>query len=101
MKSGNKRNTRLGFFILFLLIWAPYSHSVIFYDSGDPQKNTSAPTGSIASTGWHLQGKWGGFLGTPVASQFFLSAKHVGGAVGDTFEFRGVHYTTTARFDDP
>lgn len=77
-----------------------HAQAVIFFNSGDPDQNTSAPTGSLAVSGWDLQGTWGGFLGTPIAPRYFISAQHVGGAVGDTFVFRGVNYTTTARFAD-
>ena len=73
---------------------------VVLMSTGDPEQNTAAPTGALAGSGWEYQGKWGGFLGTPVAPRYFLSAQHVGGAVGDPFVFRGVTYTTTARFPD-
>ena len=47
------------------------------------------------------EGTWGGFLGTPIAPKYFMTAEHVGGAIGQTFVFHGVPYTTTAMYDDP
>ncbi len=46
-------------------------------------------------------GIWGGYEGTPIGLHHFITARHVGGAVGDTFIFNGTSYTTTAIFDDP
>jgi hypothetical protein len=74
-------------------VWA-----VIFLSTADPAYNTSAPTGSLTNSGWQMQGEWGSFLGTPVAPHFFLTAKHVGGAVGGTFWLNGAPHVTTACF---
>ncbi len=75
--------------------------AVILLGSGDPAYNTTPPTGALAGSGWQYQGTWGGFLGTPIAPQYFIAAHHVGGAVGQTFTFQGLAYTTTAFWDDP
>jgi hypothetical protein len=75
--------------------------AVILYDTGDPTANTSAPTGALADSGWQYEGQFSAFLGTIIASNYFVTAKHIGGSVGDTFTFNGVNYTTTARFPDP
>ncbi|HEX9047449.1 MAG TPA: hypothetical protein VF988_10520 [Verrucomicrobiae bacterium] len=77
------------------------SNAVMLYGSGDPAYNTTPPTGALADSGWQYEGYWGGFLGTPIAPQYFIAAHHVGGAVGQTFSFNGVSYTTTAYWDDP
>jgi len=74
---------------------------ILFYSTADPTHNTNAPTGSLTNSGWQYQGTWGVYLGTPVAPKYFITAAHVGGAVGDRFRFRGVDYTTTGVFDDP
>lgn len=74
---------------------------VILLGSGDPVYNTTPPTGALADSGWQYQGIWGGFLGTPIAPQYFIAAHHVGGSVGQTFSYQGVAYTTTAYWDDP
>ncbi len=67
----------------------------------DPQFNTSEPSGALAGSGWQWQGRWGDFLGTAISSNLFVTAKHVGGQVGDVFTYRGRAYHTHARFDDP
>jgi hypothetical protein len=75
--------------------------AVILYGTGDPTANTSAPAGALAASGWQYEGQFDGFLGTVIASNYFVTAKHIGGGVGDTFNFNGVNYTTTAVFPDP
>src|ERR1043166_439651 len=92
--------------LLGILLWAflpgpMRTRAVIFIASGDPAFNSAKPTGSLANSGWDLQGLWGSFLGTPIAPRYFITASHVGGNVGDTFSFRGVSYITTAVFKDP
>ncbi|HXT42021.1 MAG TPA: hypothetical protein VN887_18575, partial [Candidatus Angelobacter sp.] len=76
-------------------------NAVLVYSTGDPNHNTTAPTGSLANSGWQFEGIWGSFLGTPIAPKYFLTAEHIGGSVGDIFTFNGVQYTTTAVYDDP
>lgn len=86
--------------LLAFAIATQTSNAVILFGSGDPAYNTTAPTGALQDSGWQYQGQWGGVLGTPVAPQYFIAASHVGGAVGQTFVFNGVSYTTTAYWDD-
>ena len=76
-------------------------HAVIFYSTGDPNFNTTPPTGIFADSGWQWAGTWGGFQGTPISPHHFISARHVGGTVGEPFVLGGITYTTTASFDDP
>src|ERR1043166_2974114 len=38
--------------------------------------------------------------GTAIAPNYFITAAHVGGSVGDPFIFHGTSYTTTAGFED-
>jgi hypothetical protein len=72
---------------------------VIFFATGDPQFNTSAPTGRLGASGWDLQGD--AFSGVPIAPNFFITATHLGGNAGDTFRFRGVEYAMIARYHHP
>jgi len=75
---------------------------VLFVSTGDPTFNTTPPTGEYAESGWDLQGTWlNDFLGTPIAPQYFITAKHLNGAVGQPFTFQTTTYTTDAFFDDP
>lgn len=91
----------LGLLLLMALLTAPSAHAILFYSTGDPAYNTNAPEGELAGSGWELQGRWRSWLGTPIAPRYFLTAEHLGGSIGDTFQFQGVTYTTSAFFDDP
>jgi hypothetical protein len=84
----------------FLMLLTPL-RAVVLFGTGDPTANTSAPTGALAGSGWQYEGQLDGFLGTVIASNYFVTAKHIGGSVGETFTFNGVNYTTTAVFPDP
>src|SRR4051812_907555 len=76
------------------------AHAVILYRSAT--RNTSAPTGTNANSGWQWQGNWaGGFTGTPIASQYFITAAHVGGGVGQNIYIAGKNHMTTKVWDDP
>ena len=77
------------------------ARAVIFYSTSDPNFNTSAPTGSLANSGWQWVGIKGDYAATAIGPNYFLSAKHIGGNVGDPFVFDGVTYTTVAYYDDP
>lgn len=77
------------------------SRAVILYGTDDPSVNTTAPAGALAGSGWQYEGQFGGFLGTVIASNYFITAKHIGGSVGQVFTFNGNSYTTTAVFRDP
>jgi hypothetical protein len=91
---------RLGFLFLLLLALTP-ARAVLFDSTGDPAFNTTAPGGALAGSGWQFEGDWLGFIGTPIASNYFITAGHIGGSVGDIFTFGGVPYTTTAMFQSP
>lgn len=83
---------------LFIL-GTDHAHGVILRDS--EMRNTSAPTGPLAGSGWQFEGQWGGFTGTPIAPNYFVTAAHVGGTVGDTFTYNGQSYTTIGVTGDP
>ena len=75
--------------------------ALIFVSSGDVGFNTTPPTGPLEGSGWQYQGGWQGLLGTAIAPNHFITAKHIGGGVGGTFSYQGSSYTTTVRFDHP
>ena len=87
--------------LCFLLATSKPGWAVILYGTSDPSANTTAPTGTLANSGWQYEGQFGSFLGTVIASNYFVTAKHIGGGVGQTFTFNGITYTTTAVFPDP
>lgn len=109
VRSYRWRNVRRDIFV-FLRTWIVAAwvavhglsaQAVIFYSTADPEYNTTAPPADLAGADWALQGVWVGFAGTPVAEQYFITAKHVGAAVGTKFSLGGTEYPTTAFFDDP
>jgi hypothetical protein len=60
--------------------------------------------GSERSKPWRAveSGSINAFMGTPIAPQFFLTAKHLGNLTGQAITFLdSTSYTTTARFVDP
>ena len=80
-------------------VGTPRAWGVLLYSTA--QRNTWAPSGSLWNSGWQYEGRWGAFLGTPIAPRFFITAENVGGSVGQAFTYRGKTYTAKARFDDP
>src|SRR5438067_85648 len=76
-----------------------HARAIILVDK--TYRNKSAPTGTLAGSGWQWQGNWGAFTGTPIAKNYFIAASHIGGSVGQTLTLNGKSYTTTAMFDDP
>jgi hypothetical protein len=101
-RRGNSFSAAAGLVVLLASLYAPLpARGVILWSTGDPTYNTTEPTGALAGSGWQYEGDWGSFLGTPIAPGYFITARHVGGAVGDTFSYQGVNYTTVACYDDP
>ena len=74
--------------------------AIILFGTGDPEANTTAPTGELAGSGWDFQGIWGQVQGTAISPRHFITASHVGGQVGEVFTYRGVRYTTISRTVD-
>ena len=90
--------------VIAALVLTGPTRAVILYGidtTADPSANTTAPTGPLANSGWQYEGQFGSFLGTAIASNYFVTAKHIGGSVGQTFTLNGTSYTTTAVFPDP
>jgi hypothetical protein len=88
------------FLVAALAVSLSTARAVILLGTGDPEANTTAPTGSLAGSGWQYQGAFGAFLGTPIAPQFFVTAKHISGAI-PTFEYQGTSYNLVQLFNDP
>jgi Dockerin type I domain len=85
---------------LSLLLVAGSTRGVMLYGTGDPNANTTAPTGALTNSGWQYEGQFGVFLGTAIAANYFITARHIGGNVGDIFVLNNVSYTTIAVFPD-
>jgi hypothetical protein len=77
------------------------SNAVILFGSGDPTYNTTSPVFADGTDGgWKYVGEWGQFTGTPIASNYFITAHHVGGDIGQSLIYRGIAYPTIAVYDD-
>jgi hypothetical protein len=94
------RNTTAALFAAWLSAASP-AGAIVFYATNNFAYNTTAPTGALANSGWQHEGTWSNFLGTAIAPQFFITAQHVGGNVGEPFTLNSVTYTTTAVYNDP
>ena len=73
---------------------------VILYATGEFGANTTPPGGELEGSGWQYQGAFGGFQGTPIAPQFFATAKHIG-APGSVFSYGGTNYALARQYADP
>ncbi len=79
-----------------LCAMAQVASGIILLATGDPARNTSTPGDN---SGWQYEGQFGGFLGTPVAPLYFLSAKHIGNQ--GNLVFHGETFTIVDAFLDP
>ena len=80
-------------------ICAGSAHAVIIDNNGTVTRNTAPPApGSVADAAWQLEGQWGGYLGTPIAPNYFVTAAHIGGSSNQTFQFQGSTYTIDASY---
>lgn len=87
--------------IFSLLLAGASARAIILAATGDPSRNTTAPAGALADSGWQYEGRWGNNLGTPIAPTFFLAARHVGGSTGQVFTLNGYSYHPVASWDAP
>src|SRR6202162_3921549 len=84
-ESHARCNSR--FRLLFLALGTLFmamapARAVILFGTADPSANTSAPTGALAGSGWQYEGQFGAFLGTAIASNYFITAKKICGGGG-------------------
>ncbi|MBN8246441.1 MAG: hypothetical protein J0L84_03245 [Verrucomicrobia bacterium] len=87
--------------LLAAALWTPRTLGLIFSSTGDPAFNTTAPAGALAGSGWDWVGAFSVGSGIAIAPQHFVTAKHLGGVVGDLFVLHGVSYTTVAKTSSP
>ena len=84
--------------LLLLLGAAGRADAIIFLETADPSHHTSTPGDN---SGWQYEGKFNNYLGVPIAPHFFITAKHIGGSVGNVLNFHGDLYTTIAAYVSP
>lgn len=75
------------------------AQAVVLYHS--PTRNTTAPAGTLSSSGWQYQGKIGQFLGTPISPKHFAIAAHTGVNVGNILQYNSVNYTVDGIYTIP
>ncbi|HEY6070870.1 MAG TPA: hypothetical protein VIU85_05790 [Chthoniobacterales bacterium] len=85
--------------VVSLATGSPFAAAVILFSTGDPSVNTSAPTGSLAGSGWQYEASFGPFLATGIGPHHFITVKHIG-IPSNTFVYQGGTYTITQSFDD-
>ncbi|MCX7008006.1 MAG: hypothetical protein NTY53_12295 [Kiritimatiellaeota bacterium] len=73
----------------------------MFYSTGDPAFNTTAPTGTFADSGWQWEGQVGGYLGTAIAPNYFITAKHLGVTTNWSFTYENQTYAIAAVTNAP
>lgn len=86
--------------VLAIFSISSVSQAVIIYTDTGPTRNTIAPSDPGLLAAWNYQGTWFGFLGTPIASKYFITTKHASYQNG-TFNYKGVNYTTVAMHNGP
>ncbi len=84
---------------ILLGIAGPTQAVIIF--GGTEGRNTTAPTGAFQDSGWQYEGAWQNGVGTAIAPDWFITARHLGGSVGQSFSLNGVNYTSIGLYDDP
>ena len=86
-------NRRLPWVLAIWIGLTAVSSGIVLLDTDHASANTTAPTGIYQDSGWGFQGEYGGFLGTMIGQQYFITAQHFG-VQGSTFvstaEFNGV-----------
>src|SRR5262245_42595106 len=109
------------FILLISLLVSSNASAVVLYSTSE--RNTDIPgsltnretsTGTeggedqrrLLNSGWQFQGDFRGFLGTPIAPRYFITAKHIGGEFDatNTFVYNGTTYTINTAdnvFDGP
>lgn len=98
--TATRRNVCLAVAAGVLLTGTSISHGVIPYWQASRAVNPPQSC-YYANSGWQYEGQWSAYLGTPIAPNYFITAKHVNGSVGGTFTYNGQPYTTVASFASP
>ncbi len=77
---------------LFIAALSTFSgQALVFLSTGDPNHNTTAPTGDLAGSGWQSQAQ-ASFGGTAISGQVVATANHLGVLVGMSFPYAGLSY---------
>lgn len=106
LRKAGEMQSRLRFVVVLLMLVSPIRvWGIILYST--PTRNTeipgtltnraawSSPPGAgdprrLLDSGWQFQGQFGIYLGTPIAPNYFITASHIGGNVGDQFHYKNL-----------
>lgn len=94
MSASHRLCARILLLVALFCSARPATRAVILFGT---EGNTTPPTDELAESGWQYQGDWGGFLGTPIAPNFFVSAAHIG-QQSSVFRFNGVDYPVSRSY---
>lgn len=86
--------------IISILLIQPVE-AVLFLNQDSDQLNTTAPVGDLSGSGWEKMGFFGAFSGIPIHRNAFITARHIGGKVGDAFHYQNRTYLTREYHPDP
>jgi hypothetical protein len=75
-------------------------HALSFLSSGDPNHNTSAPTGDLAGSGWQSQSQ-ASFGATAISGQVVATANHLGAIAEKNFIYAGLTYRVVGWTNNP
>ncbi len=85
---------------LFILAASLPAHAVILFGTGDPERNTTPPTGTLAGSGWQWQTDVG-TCATAVGPHHAVTAHHLGQHPGSLLSFGGLVYPVIAASTPP
>ena len=90
----------IGLTLVLLSAATQQARGVLVY--GPQGRNLTAPSDPGQNQASEFEGVWQNqYLGTAIAPNYFITATHIGGQVGDIFNYQGLAYTTTAVYTDP
>lgn len=73
-----RRLPLVGLFLLVSLFGMNSAQAVLFYDDVPSSYHRDAPTGDYANSGWQYEGVFGGYLGTMISPNCFITSAHFG-----------------------
>src|SRR4051812_21036882 len=92
MKMNTNRLTPRAL-VAAVLFASPISALAII--TNNPSSATDYATAPSFDGGWQYVGQFSSFVGTAIAPNYFITAKHIGQNVGQPFFYQGTAYTTT------
>ncbi len=86
--------------LLLTLVAGSPARAVILFGTGDAERNTTAPVGELAGSGWQWQ-TFAGNCATAVGPHHAVTARHLGLGPGSLLSFGGLTYPVLAATNAP